>query len=812
MAFRQINYLSPMIPVIVSMMVGIWGANAFEIPRAVLAVLFLLTICGFISRSFDHAINRPVILLCCLCFAWGAYAMIRMDNTEPGPHGVAHFCNGQKLVVKGTIASFQKHYPGKIRVRLDLKTMTAQKNQTQTITGSVLLNIYNPQTFKAGYGDDLLVQTKLRPIENFDNPGGFDYKRFLKQKGISALAHANASGITVIPNSGLSLKWIRSIENARNGFFHFVQENLDGSDSADILCALITGKKRMISPEIRDRFSRAGTSHLLAISGLHMSILALVFYGFWFLCFSFIRPWLISGRAKKYAMITTLSLLFVYSIFCGFSQSTRRAYIMIFVFMVSFIIEKESHPLNTLALAAVMILLIQPAALYSVSFQLSFISVLSILVLLDLARSKNLFSRNRVMSRILTAVLVTFAAGMGTFPLVACYFNMISHVQIPANLVLVPVLGFICLYGGFAAFLCFILGLPFARDLVLGCGWIIDQCLEVIGFLTRLPFAWSRCVTPDALDLFLIYGLMACLVWFGTTCEKKMAVWILALFLITATGHWGQKLQKRFYSKGIKVMVLDVGQGSSSLVLAPGGHAVLVDGGGFSSRSLFDVGRYVVAPVLWRQNILTLDAVILTHPEADHMNGLVFILENFKVKMMVKSIDQGRSRAYENLMDLCQTKRIPVKIPGCAWKGFSLDQASLSFFQCQGVFSRGQVNDNSLVFKLVFHEFLMLFPGDIMSTREYGLSELVGPGLQANILLAPHHGSGSSSNDFFLDQVKPESVIISCGLGNRYNFPDPQVMERYRARQCRVFRTDIDGAVTISSCGSGYEILTQKGR
>ena len=244
----------------------------------------------------------------------------------------------------------------------------------------------------------------------------------------------------------------------------------------------------------------------------------------------------------------------------------------------------------------------------------------------------------------------------------------------------------------------------------------------------------------------------------------------------------------------------------------PGDINILVDGGGFSDNSSFDIGRYVVGPFLWSQKILSLDAVILTHPESDHMNGLIYILENFRVNLLIKNRDTRSSRTYEHLMVLCNEKKINFWYPSLSETTLDFDQTRLSFFPATGQIGKS-LNNNSLVFKLRFNEFTLLFPGDILNEREVAIASqnLQGCSLESRLLISPHHGSFTSSSNIFLDKVNPESVIISCGFRNQYGFPHLDVLKRYRNRGYKVFRTDINGAVTISSDGFGHNILTQKG-
>lgn len=286
-----------------------------------------------------------------------------------------------------------------------------------------------------------------------------------------------------------------------------------------------------------------------------------------------------------------------------------------------------------------------------------------------------------------------------------------------------------------------------------------------------------------------------------------MAISVLTGLIILGTGF-----KAKVFPQKMTITILDVGQGNSALIQTIEGKNILVDGGGFSDRSSFDIGRYVVGPFLWSKRILCLDAVILTHPESDHMNGLLYIMENFKVNLVVKNRDTRSSRTYGNLMRLCHEKGLRIWSPSQGDAILDFDQIRLSFLMDFKGTYRQSLNNNSLVFQVRFNEFTLLFPGDILKEREMAIAgqNVLGSHLKSSVLISPHHGSLTSSSKIFLDKVKPESVVISCGAGNPYGFPHPDVMERYRNRGYKVFRTDINGAVIISSDGIDTNILTHK--
>lgn len=745
-----------------------------------------------------------------IALVWGFFSITRILHPA-SPDAISQFADSSKVTLTGEIVSFSKDYFLKKRVVVFCHLVQREGREPVKVQGLIRLNIYDKKKKNFQYGDLVQFTSPIKSIRNFSNPNGFDYEKQMKFAGVSGSAYANAGKIRVIPHQmDVHIKIMRGLEQLRNRFFYFTMDKVENKRAGAILVALVTGKKEVIPLKLKDLFSKAGTSHLLAISGLHLSIVAMGFYFIFYTLLAWFPRLLMTGVAKKTAGILTLIPLLVYGVFSGFSPSTQRAFIMICIFMIAFLSERENNPLNTLALAAVVILIIDSCALFSISFQLSFGALLSIIIGFSLIRIRGWNPKPGAMTLIITPALVTFFAGLGTFPLIAHYFNLVSSVQIVSNLILVPLIGFVCLPIGLLAFLFLPVSPGLADLLVIACQNILSFCITYIQFLTDLRFSWSRIVGIDGVEVVIFYLFLAaiCLI---ISRQRKTGFVLMGMVVLAGSFSLGTGLKTKLFPEKMTISILDVGQGNSALIQTIEGKNILVDGGGFSSRSSFDIGRYVVGPFLWSQKILCLDAVILTHPESDHMNGLLYILENFKVNLLVKNRDTRSTRTYGELMTLCHDKKLRIWHPTKGDDTFDFGRTFFSFFTDLCVPSCQNLNNNSLVFQIRFNDLTLLFPGDILREREMALARKKGLNLKSSLLISPHHGSLTSSSKIFLDKVKPESVVISCGVGNPYGFPHPDVLERYQNRGYKVFRTDINGAVTISSDGIDTNILTCKG-
>ncbi|WP_186441685.1 DNA internalization-related competence protein ComEC/Rec2 [Desulfamplus magnetovallimortis] len=737
--------------------------------------------------------------------------------------------------------------------------------------GKVQVNIYTPlETYRKG--DLLKFRTDIRSLRNFNNPGGFDYVRYMRMKDIWGRININGKKVEVIKRG------LGSGNSFRKDFIRFIEERIKDKNAAAILVALTTGYKDLIPDSLRHDFSVTGASHILAISGLHLSMIATIFYFCFNFLLSMLTPLLIRGWSRKLAALLTLVPLFWYAVMSGWSPATRRAMIMIMMFMAAWVTERESDGFNSLSAAGILILLLEPEAIFSISFQLSFSAVLFILAgiylvrlnhnylirehnCLNVEKGSNLtviyqyIKKIPFMKQVINLIWISFFATLGTQILVMHYFNVFSFSGIFTNLIVIPLIGFISLPLGLVSLGTYSFFPDLASALVSVAGYILSSCIYYIRFLGALSFTSIETFTPDGLEIFFYYFFM--LLLFMRIAEsikkrdkteisvfmlkgKSVRVIMLVLIIFSSFLYELWWIKKRFFNHEMVVTILSVGQGSSALLEMPYGKTVLVDGGGFSYFSRFDTGEHIIAPFLRQKKILTLDAVVLTHPESDHINGLVYIMEHFNVGELVKNPDKRTTSAYKDLMTVVAEKKIPLCNIVGADNIFEpilikkLGKAEMHFLHPVKNFlevsggnddvkvsgKRGKIenikkgktkntvdyNNHSVAFRLIFGNNTIFFPGDIMSYAEVNLSQRYGNKLKSDILVSPHHGSSTSSTDFFLDNVAPESVIISCGWDNRFGFPHEPVIKRYMKRNIAIYRTDLNGAVTLSSDGVRWKI------
>jgi competence protein ComEC len=270
---------------------------------------------------------------------------------------------------------------------------------------------------------------------------------------------------------------------------------------------------------------------------------------------------------------------------------------------------------------------------------------------------------------------------------------------------------------------------------------------------------------------------------------------------------------KRWGKTDLSISIMDVGQGNAALIEMPGGQCALIDGGGYSNNEIFDVGEKVIAPFLWQKKIKTIETVILTHYDSDHINGLIFILKHFNVQQVFANHDPATCFKNKGFNDIISNKQIDYPPYNRFPKKININGVTLKILYPLDHFAELAVNDswrdsnnNSMVIQINFENKTILFPGDIMQKAE---EELIGlkDDIQSTIMVAPHHGSDSSSSPIFIKQVNPEYIIISAGKQNRFGFPEVDVLQQYEKNQIITYRTDVSGGVYISISKDGLTIV-----
>jgi competence protein ComEC len=590
--------------------------------------------------------------------------------------------------------------------------------------------------------------------------------------------------------------------------------------SSGIFKALVLGEQGDIPEEVREHFIVTGIAHLLAISGDHLGIVALLSFSLLIWILKRSEFLLLTLDVKKWAAALTLPCLLLYTFIAGGGISVIRATIMVVTFFLSILFNRERHLLHTLALAAFLILIFSPPSLFDVSFQLSFLAVLSILYLVPrilqglsqegiLLLPKNSWKKN-VLKYILLSLLVTGVAILGTAPFVALHFNRFSPIGFFTNLFIIPWVGFFIVPLSLIASLFSFFFHPFATLLIHITGWVTLILLRVVAFFASIPYASLFISTPTLFEIILFYLLLFLVVHLRK--GKKIRYIFVGLCLVFAfdLAFWNLK---DLFQKDLRLTFIDVGHGDSILIEFPKGKRMLIDGGGLH-EDRFDIGKRVIAPLLWKKKIRRIDTLVLTHPDPDHLKGLIFIASQFSIGRFWDNGFQTESESYLQLKKILGERKIktqsldeetpPQMINGVEIWVLNPPVWNLTQRKNQNLLD---LNNSSLVLKLRFKNVSVLLVGDIGKEAE-GRMLRKGYPLRADILKIPHHGSSSSSSPLFLERVKPTYAILSVGERNIGRLPHPEVLKRYLQLGSKILRTDKHGAITVITDGENIEVKT----
>ena len=804
----------PLLPLAAAFALGIAGRSVYPglDPWALGLMTAAAVWTGWRLCSKRSSRGGPLLLFGTLGFLTLAPLMPRYYP----PHHLAHYTDGASYHIVGRVDQAPRPTPdGRLRLVLQVTERGLSPDTLQPAAGKLRLTVYGDAP-PIHAGDRLAFKSRLRSIRSFRNPGGFDYRRYLAYRQIAATAWSRGTQLQLVAADGEAKPWL---EPVRSHCRQFIAAELTG-DAQAVMRALTIGDRQGISMPLREVFNRLGIGHLLAISGLHVGIIAIVLLGILKWGFHRFDFFLHTGRGHAAAVGATIPVIVAYGMVAGMAPSTQRAVIMVSLGLGAYLVRRKGDTLNLIALAGLLILTWHPPMLFTVGFQLSFAAVLAIVLGLRHAWPQRpaapAAQHRKVGFRLLVFMAVTFYATAGTLPLLMYYFQQISLIGLVSNLVAVPLIGFAALPLGLLSLAL----LPFSVTGASVClqlgGLVLDGVIGVGRWAAAFERAALGTFQPTGLEIGGYYLLVAALVAIRSHPRAKWMLAVALMVLMADAGYW---YHYRFSHRDLRLTVLDVGQGSAALLEFPGGETMLVDGGGYADNRVFDMGRSVVAPFLRRHKILAVDYLVLSHPSSDHMNGLVHVVQHFQPDVLIWNHDRVASESARRFRELIAREGVRNPPFEDLAREFDIGGATVRIINPPADFAnrheregwRG-LNNNSIVLQVSFEGQTILLPGDIEQPAERALRRTRSTALRSSVMLAPHHGSRSSSSRAFLEAVEPAYAIFSCGWRNRFGFPHPEVLARYRQIGSRIWRTDLDGAVQVRVRSDGQLRLSSRDR
>ena len=670
-------------------------------------------------------------------------------------------------------------------------------------------------------GNRVRVYGKFYLYEEAGNPGQFDAAAYYHGKGL--FASIKAMRLEVLSEE---------ISLLGHGMFLLKQRmrevlcELYPEEKAGVLAAMLLGDKDLLDENVKTLYQQNGISHILAISGLHISML----------CMGLFRVLRRIGTGVWMASVCTICFLGFYVVFTGAGTSSLRAGIMCLVLLAAKLLRRSYDLLSSLSFAAILVTLIRPQEITSAGFLLSFGAVLGVALAQEVQRKLAEINMHAGESNgsfaAFGAVRESFLFGgilqLVTLPISLWFYYELSPYSVLLNLIIIPLATFV-LGGGLFSILIGLF-LPEAAGLLAGGVYLLLSLYEWFCQVTqKLPYSFVLIGRPEVWQMMVYYMGLAGVVWcvmrekgIGECRSKKKKTGKSKFYCVTGIACC---LFVLFFSKvpEFTLSFLDVSQGDGILLQTDDGEVLLFDGG---STDVSGVGEYRISPFLKQQGIALIDTVSVSHMDSDHYSGVLELLEAMPVYQgraayfreyqgcigiceLVLPMVTEPSEEYLQLVELCAEKNVEVRYLSA---GDELYRDEELLIECLSpVNAKKSENDTSLVFLLQTPELAVWLMGDAGVDAEEEIIRRLGEHVRCTlsekfcILKVGHHGSKTSTGDTFVSYIEPDICVISCGYKNSYGHPHSDVVRRLLDAGCRIYRTDLQGCVLVRRGKSGEE-------
>lgn len=778
----------PLFCVSVSFVAGMYilsFASADNVLISSFVVILVLLIMLFRKFSVKRA---GLLLLCAVIFCLGC---VRYDVADNIKAKELYSSVGKEVVVEAELVSEPNADSNQVVFVADMITVTDGK-RIYSSDERVKITYY-PDTDSTvdmskipKLGDVISVPGKIRVPDGPMNTGGFDYARYLKTDRIFFVCNIELEEIKIAGHKDRPLQ--HSWASFRKKCIGFFDENFP-TDEAAVLKAFITGDKSGIGSEVSSVFSDSGLSHILAVSGLHVS----TFLGVVAKILAFLRV------SKRKEMFVSALCAFIFVFFTGASVSALRAGVLCVFMLVAKLLYRKSDPLTTLSLAAALFALVNPHVIYDASYMLSFAATAGIILF------------NNGIAAMFVKFYKKLDRGTIRYKCVKGFFDSVS-VGISAQIFVIPIL--VYLFKGFSVMsVIATLAVTFFLEMLLVGGLVFialsfissGLAYPVAGFIFFLAklmiaiakffagFSFSKIIfgmiTPF---LLLMYALLIAV--FISAANKRKLPYVVSLISFAVLSV-ASLVNAYITHDTARVYFINVGQGDCALVSAPGDCDILIDVGGYAKS---DSGGYVIAPYLISNGITDVEYVVISHTDTDHIVGLYGLIGSVDVENIILPYGQKNSELGKALIETAEEKGINVlffthgdvlKINNEITLTAILPDSGLYMY------SEGE-NDTGIAVRLDYGESSFLFAGDISSDIEkYALNQYPEM-LKADVLKVAHHGSKYSSCEEFIGAVNADYAYIPVGK-NTYGHPAPEVIERLEKSGTHVYRADVHKDVTF---------------
>lgn len=721
-------------------------------------------------------------------FFWAAtFAQWRLADVLP------HEWEGRDVQLIGVVAELPQANENSLRFVFDVEHVLTKN---AVAPARISLAWYKERGKYADISKSVLPQinagerwqftTRLKRPHGSVNPHGFDFEEWALERNIRATGYIRKADDNLRLNEMVNQPAYR-VERLRQEIRERFIQALPDHPYTGVLVALAVGDQRAISSEQWQIFTRTGVNHLMSISGLHVTMVSGLIFALVYWLWRRSRRLALWLPARKAAVIAGLVAALGYALLAGFAVPAQRTVYMLAVVALALWLGRFTSATSVLTWALLAVVVLDPWAVLSPGFWLSFGAIAMIM----------LVSAGRIgRTHWLTGwARVQWAITLGLIPLLLAMFQQVSLISPVANAIAIPLVSLVVVP------LTLLATLPLFDFMLLPAHAVLSGCMDAMRWMSNVPQAvWSQHAPPT----WAVAAGMAGIVWLllpgrlglgfaaGFPARWLGAVALLPIFLV---------LPQKPAPGELWLTVLDVGQGLA-IVARTENHALLYDTGpGFSSEA--DSGNRTIVPFLRGEGINHLDTMIVTHADSDHSGGALSVLEAVPVEWLVSSL-----RA-DHPIQLAATNKHRCRAgESWQWDGVQFDM----LYPSEQSYSNPTLKTNALscVLKITTTHGSALLPADIEKKSEYQLLVTHGDALPSTVLVAPHHGSKTSSTDEFVRQVNPRLVIFTVGYRNRFGHPREEVMERYRALGSTLLRSDNDGAVLLRFADNTFAVETSR--
>lgn len=688
------------------------------------------------------------------------------------------------------------------------------KIKTENKDTNLILSVNKNKDIELEYGDKILIKGEFVEPSESRNYGGFDYKEYLKSIKIHGTIKADSIEILAKNSNNLIFTFANNI-NLK------IKENINKlipEKYSAIFTGLILGDTSKVEEEVNEDFKIANISHVLAISGMHITYIVM---GIEFV--------LKKGIGKRKTRIITIIILVIYMFITGFMPSVVRSSIMGIIMLISKLIHRKNDIWTSISLSLLILLIYNPFLILNVGLQLSYLGTIGIVCFnknvynflrkLKIRNKKIKYRINRkfilFMDKIKEMLSVTLSAQIVILPILLFNFNILGIYFFISNILVSVIIGPIIIVG-FVCILISFISIEIAKILSIFMSVGI-QILISISEISHLPFSKIYIPTPKVWQIVIYYicvivinriyiafnlknpdftsirirNLVALLKFkFRQNRNKVLKVLIVFVSLLFILNIIPKKL---------KIHFVDVGQGDCTFITTSQNKTILIDGGGSMSEE-YDVGKSTLLPYILDRGYTKLDYVFISHFDQDHVGGILTILEELRVGQVYISKQEQDSENYQKFLKIVEDKKIQVKV---LKQGDCLKIEKNLYFDIlwpiEEQIQENVLNNNAMVMKLRYGKFSMLFTGDIEAIAEEKILDFYKEKgeyiLKSDVLKVAHHGSKTSTTQSFFEKVNPKICLIGVGKNNMFGHPTAEVLERIN--DTKIYRTDEDGEIIL---------------